>query len=159
MSKQCIRFGNKHQLREAVWLISELHQHTKSLSSEPLFLQDREGKLFGELSPWQILGELAAGAEGHDGKDLPDEQVAVLLRRDFVKPIRLIARTDVALGSPDSSLAHVLEASIQNDQQVVPICDGEGRMKGMLSSDDIVRGLMQSVPATEPSKPGGNTDG
>jgi SulP family sulfate permease len=159
MSKQCIRFGNKHQLREAVWLISELHQHTKSLSSEPLFLQDREGKLFGELSPWQILGELAAGAEGHDVKDLSDEQVAALLRRDFVKPIRLIARTDVALGSPDSSLVHVLEASIQNDQQVVPICDGEGRMKGMLSSDDIVRGLVQSVPATKPSKSGGGDDG
>lgn len=159
MSKQCIRFGNKHQLREAVWLISELHQHTKSLSSEPLFLQDREGKLFGELSPWQILGDLAAGAEGHDAKGLSDEQVAVLLRRDFVKPIRLIARTDVALGSPNSSLVQVLEASIQNDQQVVPICDGEGRMKGMMSSEDIVRGLVQAVLDSELAEPGGGSDG
>lgn len=145
MSKQCIRFGNKHQLREAVWLMSELHEHTKLLSSEPLFLQDREGKLFGELSPWQILASMAAGAEGHDTRDLDDEQVAVLLRRDFTKPIRLIARTDIARESRDSSLARVLEASVENDQQVVPICDEDGRMQGLLSADDLMRGLLQSI--------------
>ena len=32
MTARCIRFGNEHQLREAVWLMSELHKHTKSIS-------------------------------------------------------------------------------------------------------------------------------
>lgn len=159
MSKQCIRFGNKHQLREAVWLMSELHEHTKLLSSEPLFLQDREGKLFGELSPWQILGCLAAGAEGHDTHDLDDEQVAALLRRDFTKPIRLIARTDIARGSLDSSPARVLEASVKNDQQVLPVCDEDGRIKGLLSADDLMRGLMQSVPNAVRKRTRGGTRG
>ncbi len=51
MSARCIRFGNQHQVREAAWLMSELHKHQRSISPEPLFLQDKEGKLSGELTP------------------------------------------------------------------------------------------------------------
>lgn len=159
MSKQCIRFGNKHQLREAVWLMSEMHEHTKSLSSEPLFLQDREGKLFGELSPWQILECLAAGTEGHDTSVLDDEQVAVLLRRDFTKPIRLIARTDVARESDSAAFARVLELSVENDQRVVPICDEDGRVKGLLSTDDMMKGLLHVVTAATMDENQGGIDG
>jgi len=144
MSKQCIRFGNKHQLREAVWLMSELHQHTKLLTSEPLFLQDREGKLFGELSPWQILECLAAGAEGQDTAELDDEQVAVLMRRDFTRSIRLIARTEVAQVSLKASLAQLLRVSAEQDQAVLPVCDEEIRIRGLLSADDLMRGLLAS---------------
>lgn len=140
MSPRCIRFGNKHQLREAVWLMSELHKHTKAISYQPLFLQDREGKIFGELSPWGVLRALLAGTEGAD-RNLDDDRLAALLRRDFTRPIRGIANTDISWEPEDAPLARVLKDAVASDEHVVPICDEEGRIKGLLSSADLLRGL------------------
>jgi CBS domain-containing protein len=137
--------------------MSELQKHTKAISSEPLFLQDREGKLFGELTPWRILESLAHGADDHDQERLSDDQVGVLLRRDFTQPIRTIARTDVVPHPLQASLARLLETSVKNDQTVIPICDEEGRIKGLVSADDLLRGLVQSLSmpaATNTDAPG-----
>lgn len=145
MTTRCIRFGNQHQLREAVWLISELNKHTNAISPEPLFLQDREGKLFGELSPWRVLSALAAGTRDVATAELDDAAVAELLRRDFAVPIKGIARTDVQRHTTQASLAALLEASVVNDQHVIPICDSDGRIKGLVSTDDLLRGLSKAL--------------
>ncbi|MEE9127822.1 MAG: CBS domain-containing protein, partial [Planctomycetota bacterium] len=145
MSSRFIRFGNQHQLREAVWLMSEMLQHTKSISPEPLFLQDREGKLFGELSQWRILRALSASVDATKHGDLPDQAVGELLRRDFVKPIGAIARRDLNGSGVETSLASLLKTSVTKNMQVTPVCDPEGRIKGLVSADDLLRGLQQAL--------------
>jgi SulP family sulfate permease len=145
MSLRFIRFGNQHQLREAVWLMSEMLQHTKSISPEPLFLQDREGKLFGELSPWRILRALTIGTDASKDDDRSDQDLGKLMRRDFTKTIDTIARLDVGRLGVDASLARLLESSVQKDMQVTPVCDAEGRIKGLVSDDDLLLGLQQAL--------------
>jgi len=145
MSPSCIRFGNQHQIREAVWLMSGLQQHTKSLSPEPLFLQDREAKLDGELTPWAILEALSAAAKDYDIDKLDDPAVGELLRRDFTESIRSIAHFDLEHLQKDASLASLIESSVENDLQVIPICDSEKRIKGLVSTDDLLRGLEQAL--------------
>ena len=155
MSPQCIRFGNKHQLREAVWLLSELHKHTKAISYQPLFLQDREGKLFGELSPWRVLGALVEGAVSCN-PDADDAEVAKALRRDFTRPIRTIARTGLAWHAPGTPLTEVLQAAVRTGEHVTPICDAEGRVKGLLRADDLLRAVDDLLQ--DPAE-GGRDDG
>ena len=41
----------------------------------------------------------------------------------------------------DTSLAVVLEKLVEQDLQVVPVCDEHGRIKGLVSTDDLLRGL------------------
>ena len=55
MTRKCIRFGNQHQLREAVWLMSQMYRRIKSYVARPLFLQDAEGRLAGELQTSVII--------------------------------------------------------------------------------------------------------
>jgi len=156
MNTRCIRFGNRHQLREAMWLMSELHKTTKAISPEPLFLQDREGKLFGELSPWLILKTLLASIDVDKARELPDDQVAKLLRRDFTKPIRLVAQTDTTRHSLDTSLARMLKTAVDKEHYVVPICDDDGRVKGLVNMEDLLRGLRDALVAANESTEDGD---
>jgi sulfate permease, SulP family len=159
MNTRCIRFGNKHQLREAMWLMSELHKTTKSISPEPLFLQDREGKLFGELSPWRILETLFAGVDRDAAAEMSDEELKECLRRDFTKPIRLVARTDLARQDSDASVARLLETAVVHDQYVVPICDDDDRVKGLVDMEALARGLRDALLASNGREDATTEDG
>jgi SulP family sulfate permease len=146
MKTRCIRFGNQHQLREAVWLMSGLQAHTRSISPEPLFLQDREAKLAGELSPWRLLEVLTENLpENTSDPRLLGEH----LRRDFTRGIDTIARLDVDRLEKDASLARLMEVCVEQDLQVIPICDHDGRIKGLVSADDLLRALFEMLSPRE----------
>lgn len=147
MSTRCIRFGNQHQLREAVWLMSGLQEHTKSLSPEPLFLQSREAKLFGELSPWRILEVLRDGVLRGNKLPRDDSELGERLRHYFEVPINELADVTVENHKADSPLAALVATALRKDMQVIPICDDEGRIKGLVSTDDLLRGLHQALAA------------
>ncbi len=145
MTRRCIRFGNEHQLREAVWLMSELHKHTGAIAPQPLFLQDREARLGGELSPWRLLEALAAGARDADAATLDDEALGARLRRDFTRPIRDIARRDLPQLRGETSLADLLEVTLRDRLQVLPICDADGRIHGLVTADQLLAGLHRAL--------------
>ncbi len=155
MNSRCIRFGNQHQLREAVWLMSEMQKHTKSIGPESLFLQDKEAKLFGELSPWRVLQCMSEGTDLDNSMD--DQKVGEELRRNFLLPIFDMARTDMDGLATDASLTRMLEESLKPGMQVLPICDADGRIKGLVNADDLLKGLMlemdrsKSAASTEAS--------
>lgn len=140
-------FGDQHQAREAVWLLSEAQKFKASINPEPLFLQDRNGALFGELSRWHVLRALIEGSDDSEDEAMDDSQVAEMLRRNFMTTINQIARTDVIHHQQDTPLASLLRASAENDQGVVPICDEGGRLKGFCTSNALLAGLDQSLQA------------
>ncbi len=151
-------FGNEHQTREAVWLLSEAQKLKKSINPEPLFLQDRNGKLFGELSRWHVLRSLIEDTDEVDDAALDDEQVAELLRRKFMKRINEVARTDVLSHTPDTPVASLLRTSAENDQGVVPICDEGGRLKGFCTANALLQGLDESLQAMVVDEEGGDDE-
>ena len=138
-------FGCDHQTREAVWLLAEAQKYKGSINPEPLFLQDRNGALFGELSRWHVLRALVEGSDEQNDDAMSDTEVAEMLRRNFVRPINQIARADVVRHRPDTPLASLLRSSVGNDQAVVPICDEGGRLKGYCTSDRMLAGLDEAL--------------
>jgi hypothetical protein len=141
MSRRCIRFGQQHQLREAVWLMSEMLRETRTADPQPLFLQDREGKLAGKLSPWRLLAAVGSGLNGEKVEEIDDAALGELFRRDFAEPIASIARIDCVQAEESSSLAWLLETAVEFNLQSFPVCDQEGRITGLVTADDLLRGL------------------
>ncbi|MGK0434027.1 MAG: SulP family sulfate permease [Planctomycetota bacterium] len=142
-------FGCEHQTREAAWLLTETQKFKRSINPEPLFLQDRNGALFGELSRWHVLKALIEGSDPDEDEGLDDRQVAKLLRRNFTRRINHIARTDVVHQRPDTPITALLRVSTDNDQAVVPICDEGGRLKGYCMSHAMLIGLQDSLARLE----------
>ena len=76
----------------------------------------------------------------------PSNQVlGELLRRDFTKPIHALARRDLDRLGIDAPLDRLLAHAVERDIQVTPICDAEGRLKGLVGADDLLRGLQQAM--------------
>ena len=142
-------FGCDHQTREAAWLLTETQKFKRSINPEPLFLQDRNGALFGELSRWHVLEALIEGSNPDEDDGLDDRQVAELLRRNFTRRINHVARTDVVHQLPDTPITTLLRTSADNDQAVVPICDDAGRLKGYCMSNAMLLGLQDSLTRLE----------
>ena len=149
MTRKCIRFGNQHQLREAIWLMSEMHKRSTSLSASPLFLQDIDGKLFGKLNTWQIISTLAGAIEKTEVDELTNEQLAQLLREPFTTSIKTIARSNLTSHSESACLGELLVSSVHEDLEVIPVCDNEGRIMGMVDQQHLLQGVNKLIKTFE----------
>ena len=109
------------------------------------------------LSACGIRGDLDRPAPlWGPGEQMDDAQIAEMLRRNFMRRINDVARTDIVHHLPETPIATLLHASADNDQAVVPICDSEGRLKGYCTSNALLRGLDMSLQAMSHEGSGDN---
>ncbi|NQU41862.1 STAS domain-containing protein [bacterium] len=141
LSRQVIRFGQGHSLREAVWLLSEMQKRAGRAGALPLFLQGADGRLFGSVSPWQLLQEMTADLKNEELETLSDEDLGRRFRSRFHSVVGALARRDVPRCGTGTKLSALLRLGIQRDLPVLPICDGSGRVIGMVSQTDLLVGL------------------
>lgn len=139
MSRNCIRFGHRHPLREALWLMSEMLKESTRPAPLPLFLQDRDGRLFGELSVWRILRAATSGSP--ESGELDDAALRRRMRERFELPIDGVARTELPHLDPDATLDELLSVSVRSNLSSVPISDLDGRLVGLLDPVDLLRGV------------------
>lgn len=144
LSPRLLRFGDQHALREAVWLMSEMLKRVQSKSASSLFLQDREGKLVGELSLWTLLKALGNDLAGK-GSNLSDIELSELLSKHFDRSISEISRQDLPMLDEDTELHVLVRTSLENDLSVLPVCDEGGRLKGLVRSIDLLKGIGLSI--------------
>ena len=139
MTRKCVRFGNQHQLREAVWLMSQMYRRIKSFTARPLFLQDMEGRLAGELQTRTILAKMA----GHlKGRELPDDEaLGAQLAESFSRPISEMAETQLPVVEPSDSILDIIRKSVKSTSCVVPVCDEEQRIIGIVDEGQMIRSL------------------
>ena len=154
MTRQCIRFGSGHTVREAVWLMSEASRRNPALGPQPLFLQDQEGKLAGELTPWRLLGEMAAALEGERTEEMSPQELGGRLSAPFGKVIGRLARTDVPVLGKNTSLARLAQIAVERDMRVIPICDEGGRVMGLVREVDLIEGIGQALGVVAAGTPG-----
>jgi SulP family sulfate permease len=139
MTRKCVRFGNQHQLREAVWLMSQMYRRIKSFTARPLFLQDMEGRLAGELQTRTILAEMAGHLKGREFPD--DEALGARLAESFSQPISRMAETRLPVVEASDSILDIIRKSVQSTSCVVPVCDEEHRILGIVDEGQMIRGL------------------
>ena len=144
-SPRILRFGNQHQIREAVWLISEMMKHTKTKASQSLFLQDREGKLDSALTLWIVLKALGQGLEEGKLEDLDDEALGAIMRQRFDLSINSIARGDLPQLRAETGIAEAVASLRDHVLRTLPVCDDHGRLSGLVSPTDMLKGLGQAL--------------
>ena len=156
MSTRAIRFGHQHQLREAMWLVSELQERLIAPSPHPLFLQDREGRLAGGLSVFNQLEQLLSGLPEELPEGLDDQKLGALFRRHLARPINTLANHKIPRLDRHATLAELMDASLKGRLLVLPICDEDGRIVGLVDQMDLLTGL--SI-ALDVAPGGGGRDG
>ncbi len=149
LNRRAIRFGNEHQLREAIWLMSEMHKRTDASTPQPLFLQDSEAKLAGQLSPWRLIEEMMRDLDHDSLAELSDQELAESLRTHLTTSINTIARMDLPKLTRDSNLGALLRAMVSHDDQVLPICDENGRIMGLVEQYPLLRALAEQLKNSE----------
>ena len=145
LSPRLLRFGNQHALREAVWLMSEMLKRADTKTSSPLFLQDREGRLDGELSIWAMLNVLANDINPEITKFLPAAELGEIFRRQFGRSISEISQHDLPVLKEISELHELLQTAVKEKLSVLPVCDVDGRLKGLVRSVDLLKGIGLSI--------------
>lgn len=143
LDPKLLRFGNQHALREAVWLMSEMMKRSEAKTATPLFLQNKDGKLDGGLSIWTMLSVM--------GKDLPEdealseEELGDHLRKSFDQSISEVCRKDLPRLQLETPLHVLTQTAVDADLAVLPICDEEGRLTGLVRSVDLLKGIGKSI--------------
>jgi anti-anti-sigma factor len=141
MSRQCIRFGEEHSLREAVWLMSEMFRRGAAAERQPLFLQDRRGKLAGALSPEDILREMTREIDPQAADQPSDQDLGRLMRRPFDELVRAIARSQLPAIRLESALPELLRGLLADNLPALPVCDEDQRVVGLLTQHDLLLGV------------------
>jgi anti-anti-sigma factor len=146
MTRKCIRFGNQHQLREAVWLMSEMYRRKVTHSARPLFLQDTEGRLAGELETMSVLKEMTSHLKLEElGRPESDEELGIRLAGSFTRRIAEIATTDMPLASEADPLLDLLQKARHIKAGVMPVCDSEKRILGVIDEGQLICAIGEAL--------------
>ncbi|HMB69601.1 MAG TPA: SulP family inorganic anion transporter [bacterium] len=156
LSDRVIRFGNRHQVREAVWLLSEMQKRLGWETPSALFLQDRDGKLWGELSMRTLLHEMNRDLEVDPLRGRSDAELRLLLRRPFAQTIDGIARQDLCRVTRDTRLGELIVRAVQDDLAIMPVVQEDGRVIGQIEPAQLLRGVARALGVEQPDgEPGG----
>lgn len=159
LDRKTIRFGRDHQLREAIWLMSGMHKQIRPSSPRVLFLQDKEGKLAGALTPQRIFQVLSHALIHTEGEANAGRRPAERLIPALQQSIFSLSRKDLPQLGNDATLEQLLKAMVQGQHPVVPISDSSGRIQGLVTAADLLRGIRQALARAEKEKSEAHHDG
>ncbi|GAB4164738.1 MAG: hypothetical protein Fur0032_00970 [Terrimicrobiaceae bacterium] len=154
MQKRCLRFGSKHQIREAMWLISQFQQRLGTDHPQTVFLQDEEGRLTAELSLRSILKALADGLGENEIRTLGDTALADKIRPRLFVDTSSIARGEPLTLKPQAPMAEVFSRAARHGFRPMPVCDEHGRLSGIFDEIAMLRGLTKLLQAEQASREG-----
>ncbi|MBN1867072.1 STAS domain-containing protein [Candidatus Sumerlaeota bacterium] len=153
MTRRCVRFGEGHSLREAVWLLSGLIQRGDGSDANALFLQDRRGSLAAEITPRLLLERMVSGWDPSRDPDMSDSEMGRRFGEHFAEVLADVARKEMPRLTPETRLASLLRLVTRSEAGIVPICDASGRLAGQVGLDDLIVGLGQilDLPSLDPN--------
>lgn len=141
MQKRCLRFGEGHQVREAMWLVSQFQKRMNTTHPQSVFLQSKEGKLTSELDIPSILKHLAKGIDRTTNIPMDEDALAKNIEPRLFEDIQKIARPAEVTVNHDSRLSEVLWQASKNGFRAIPVADAHGRLCGAFDEIAMLRGL------------------
>ncbi|MFP4381422.1 MAG: solute carrier family 23 protein [Candidatus Sumerlaeia bacterium] len=141
MSRHCIRFGSQHQLREAIWLLSEMFKRQAGKQAQSLFLQDKEGRLAGRISPCELLIKLTESIDLDAAHRMDDHEFGEILGRNLTKSIEPMAEKGMDTIERDANMASLLRKTFLNDLRVLPVCDEGRRIIGLVGQGEVLNAI------------------
>ena len=145
LSHRVIRFGSQHQLREAVWLMAEMRKRKPEMNPWTLFLQDREGRVTGELNLRTILHALVTPVPTEETGRMQRDELRDFIRESLEDPIEKMAETDFPRFEQEVSLGEMIASACQNRTDVIPIVNPENRLVGVVDDATLLSSLSRCL--------------
>lgn len=145
LSRQAIRFGRQHQLREAVWLVAEMRKRNPEMNSWTLFLQDREGRVTGDLTLHAILHALLAHVPTEGTERIGREKIRRFIRESLEDPIQNMAEKDLPRFGRETSLGQMIAGACYYHTAVVSIVNPENRLVGVVDDTTLLSSLSRCL--------------
>jgi len=140
-NRRFLRFGMDHQIREALWLLSEMIKSNRAGPRPMLFLQNQDGLMANGLGLRPILDNLTSHPSFHSHPNARGEELASYLRTAYFEPISSIPSAAMQSVPGSANLPAVLAAALRNHGGPVPVLDEEGRMTGLIEHRRILAEL------------------
>ncbi len=153
MQRRCLRFGARHQMREAMWLISAFQQKMKTNFPQTVFLQNEEGRLSGEVSLRLILRQLAAEISEDQAAFLDDAELVKRIGPRLFQSIATFALSDPLTLSVETPLATAFAKAARHRFRSMPIVDEHERLMGVFDELAMLRGLTRILQMAAPEEP------
>jgi CBS-domain-containing membrane protein len=83
--------------------------------------------------------------DGDSRLTLDDDELGNRLARSFSKPITDLAETDVPIVNPSDSLVDLVEKIAASRTTVLPVCDAERRILGLVDEGEVMRALAEAL--------------
>jgi CBS domain-containing protein len=145
LSRQAIRFGSQHQLREAVWLVAEIRKRKPEMNPWTLFLQDREGRVAGDLTLHAILHALLAHVPTEGTERIGREKIRRFIRESLEDPIQNMAEKDLPRFGGETSLGQMIAGACYYHTPVVSIVNPENRLVGVVNDTTLLSSLSRCL--------------
>lgn len=145
LSRQVIRFGSQHQLREAVWLVAEMRKRKPNMNPWTLFLQDREGRVTGDLNLRTILHALLACIPAEGTERIEREEIRRFIRESLENPIENMAEKDIPRFNRETSLGQMIAGACHYQAVVVSIVNPENRLVGVVDDVTLLSSLSRCL--------------
>lgn len=152
MNRRFLRFGMDHQIREALWLLTEMIKSGRGGPRPMLFLQDTEGRMADGLALHQFFDALTKHPGFHSHPDASPTELAEYLRDGYTLPIKGLVKKAIQSVPGSAELPAVLAASVRNHGGAVPVLDEEGRMTGLIEHKRILVELLQHAKLNDGTK-------
>ena len=151
LSHRAIRFGNQHQLREAVWLMSEMQKREPTLNPRTLFLQDREGRVAGELNLRTMLDALVVPVPNEGTEKMNESELRTTIRQSLESSIETLAAKELPRFDGNASLGEMIAYACRHGAVDIPVVDNDDRLVGIVRDATLISSLcscLQLNPAT-----------
>ena len=145
LSHRAIRFGNQHQLREAVWLMSEMQKREPTLNPRTLFLQDREGRVAGELNLRTMLDALVAHVPNEGTEKLHESDLRTTIRQSLESSIETLAAKELPRFDGNASLGEMIAYACRHGAGDIPVVDKEDRLVGIVRDATLISSLCRCL--------------
>jgi SulP family sulfate permease len=147
MQKRCLRFGANHQIREAMWLVSQFQKKMGTVHPQTVFLQDREGRLCGEVSVRSMLRGLASAVPEDNVAALDDRALGQALEFRLYDSVGTIARKDPVNLQRQTPMAEAFSQAARHSFRSMPVSDAHGRLTGIFDEMAMLHGLAKLLQA------------
>lgn len=111
------------------------------MSADPFCL--RENEKVAEAA-WELKAELVGGAPVRDtsGKVVGMVSVADLLDADRLAPVGQVMQQEIPAVGPDTAIEEAGRIMVEKGYHRLPVMGAEGELVGILSTIDVIRGLL-----------------
>lgn len=125
--------------------MSEMQKREPTLNPRTLFLQDREGRVAGELNLRTMLDALVAHVPNEGTEKLHGSDLRTTIRQSLESSIETLAAKELPRVDRNASLGEMIAYACRHGAGDIPVVDKEDRLVGIVRDATLISSLCRCL--------------